>query len=259
MLSITGVLCYKIIVTPFNMQFDFSSFLSLLLALFSVGLAALFYFKATDTSNSFYDNTYKFSQEVANLLARIESGFGERLKHLDDSYKGISDRFDQLPNRFNIVEAKDELKQEEQEAEKLKKEKSALLEDILVKAQLRDEEKAEFLSQLNEKDARLKQAQSEIENLMRQIEEANKDSHIKHDNKSFYLLAGAFMSYLRNVYSIDIIRSFGENEIRREFSLFLKLLTDRDQLTLLNLKIIDSNLRLTHYGIWQLNEYLKNS
>ena len=85
---VTTVLCYKVYETPITLQFDFPAFLSLLLALFSVALAALFYFKATDTSNAFYDNTYKFSQDVAGLLAKIESGFGERLRHLDETYKG---------------------------------------------------------------------------------------------------------------------------------------------------------------------------
>jgi hypothetical protein len=94
----------QIIITPFNLQFDFPTFLSLLLAIFSVGLAAMFYFKATDTSNAFYDNTYKFSQEIAGLLVKIESGFGEKLTHLDDAYKGMRDRFDQLPNRMEIKE-----------------------------------------------------------------------------------------------------------------------------------------------------------
>lgn len=102
LLLITGVVCYKLIITPFNLQFDFPSFLSLLLALFAVGLAALFYFKATDTSNAFYDNTYKFSQEIAGLLVKIESGFGEKLSHLDETYKGMRESFDKFPGRLEV-------------------------------------------------------------------------------------------------------------------------------------------------------------
>lgn len=44
---------YKLVITPFNFQFDFSNLLSLILALFSIALSALFYFKATETSNIF--------------------------------------------------------------------------------------------------------------------------------------------------------------------------------------------------------------
>ena len=39
--------------------------------------------KATDTSNNFYDNSYKFTKEISEILGRIEAGFGEKLKHID--------------------------------------------------------------------------------------------------------------------------------------------------------------------------------
>jgi ATP-dependent Lon protease len=66
-----------------------SQLFSLLLALFSISLAALFYFKATDTSNKFYDNTYKFTQQTSEILNKIESGFGEKLSNLSSSYEKI--------------------------------------------------------------------------------------------------------------------------------------------------------------------------
>jgi hypothetical protein len=79
-LTLVGVVAYKIyIIPPTSLSIDFPTLLSLLLALFSVALSALFYFKATDTSNAFYDNTYKFTKDIAELLVKMESGFGERL------------------------------------------------------------------------------------------------------------------------------------------------------------------------------------
>ncbi len=62
-LAIVGVVSYKIYLTPVELTVDFPMLLSLLLALFSVGLAALFYFKATETGNTFYDNTYTFTKD----------------------------------------------------------------------------------------------------------------------------------------------------------------------------------------------------
>lgn len=149
LLLFSGVLCYKIAVTSWNAQLDFPTLLSLLLAFFSVGLAALFYFKATETSNAFYDNTYKFSQEIGELLARIESGFGERLRHLDEAYKGMRDTFDNLPARMQIKDAKRELKQEEEEVEKLLKERGQIIEELAAKAQLKEEERERILQELN--------------------------------------------------------------------------------------------------------------
>lgn len=86
-----GIIAYKIYLTPIELTVDFPTFLSLLLALFSVGLAALFYFKATETSNTFYDNTYNFTKDIAQLLVKMESGFGERLRNLDEGYTPMRD------------------------------------------------------------------------------------------------------------------------------------------------------------------------
>ena len=80
----TIVLSIKVINSPFSINLDAATLISLLLALFAIWLSALFYFKATETSNAFYDNTYKFTRDVAQLLAKMESGFGERLKNLDE-------------------------------------------------------------------------------------------------------------------------------------------------------------------------------
>jgi len=88
------VACAAILVTPYKIDFSkigFSDFLSLSLTIFSISLSAAFYFKATDTSNRFYDNTYKFMKDISENLGRIEERFGEQLKHLDEGYTGISD------------------------------------------------------------------------------------------------------------------------------------------------------------------------
>ena len=56
----TVVLSVKIWQADFSQAFaafNFSDLLALFLALFSVALAVLFYMKATETANVFYDNT----------------------------------------------------------------------------------------------------------------------------------------------------------------------------------------------------------
>ena len=78
----------KIIESPFKIDLSnlsFTDVLSLFLALFSIGISAAFYFKASDTSNEFYNNTYKFTQEMSRLLERIDSGFGEKLNNISQS------------------------------------------------------------------------------------------------------------------------------------------------------------------------------
>jgi hypothetical protein len=83
-LAIAGVVVYRIATTPLNIaQLDFSQLLSLILALFSMGLSATFYFKATDTSNKFYDRTFGHTKELIKALVRIEERFGEQLRHIE--------------------------------------------------------------------------------------------------------------------------------------------------------------------------------
>ncbi len=41
--------------------FAFSDLLAMLLAMFAIALSVLFYFKATETANVFYNNTYRFT------------------------------------------------------------------------------------------------------------------------------------------------------------------------------------------------------
>lgn len=174
--SITSVFCIKVYQTPVDLTFDFPSFLSLLLALFSVALAALFYFKATETSNAFYDNTYKFSQEIGGVLAKIESGFGEKLTHLDETYKGMRESFDQLPHKINIIEAKEELQKEEETAKNIEEEKNQVINNLFEKLEISEQEKTEFLEALESKEEALSKAKIEIDQLRRRIsKEESKD------------------------------------------------------------------------------------
>ncbi len=78
---------YKLAVTPMAFDFtklDSADFLNLILAMFAIGMSAAFYFKATDTSNRFYDNSYKFTKDMSEILGRKEAGFGERLRRIDE-------------------------------------------------------------------------------------------------------------------------------------------------------------------------------
>jgi hypothetical protein len=168
------VISYKIIVTPFNFQFDFNALLSLLLALFSVGLAALFYFKATETSNTFYDNTYKFTKDIAELLTRIESGFGERLRHLDEGYASMVSRLDSAPAGA-VAAKKQEIKKEEEEVKKKMQERDELIKNLVERAQLKEGERNEVVEQLRQKDEELLSARRELDFLRQRLSRAEFD------------------------------------------------------------------------------------
>lgn len=71
--------------------FDFSQLLALLLALFATALSAQFYFKAAETSNSFYNNTYNFMKDVSEVLGRMEERFGKQLEGLEKAQTRIEE------------------------------------------------------------------------------------------------------------------------------------------------------------------------
>jgi hypothetical protein len=159
----SAVIAYKIIAAPFSVDFkdfNFTELLNLLLAIAAVTLSVAFYFKATDASTLFYDNTYKFTQQVSEILGRIEAGFGERLRHLDEGYTGLQRKFDNWPP--DTAKADKQIKKEEDELKRKEEEKAKLLEDLAARANLEHKEKETLFKQLREKDEALAMTRHEL-------------------------------------------------------------------------------------------------
>lgn len=152
--------------------FSFTDFLALVLALFSVALSVAFYFKATEASNQFYDNTYRFTKEMSEILGRIEAGFGERLRHLDEGYTGMRDRLDKMPPYGGATYS--DVKKEEEEIQKRENEQKAVIEDLARKAKLADHEKRALFANLAQKSEELEQARIEL----RQMQESRTRTRI---------------------------------------------------------------------------------
>lgn len=169
--TLTAVIAQKIYTTPTTVTIDFPTLLSLLLALFSVALSALFYFKATDTSNAFYDNTYKFTKDIAELLVKIESGFGERLRHLDEGYSSMRNYLQTGSARpaADVDKTKEKLETEQQEVEKVRAERDSIIQKLIERSQLQQAEKDQIARQLRSKEEELAHSQAEISKLNRRI------------------------------------------------------------------------------------------
>ncbi|WP_089042270.1 hypothetical protein [Pseudomonas fluorescens] len=165
---VVALVSWKLVVSANFVSVDFATLLSVLLAFFSVGLSVAFYFKATDTSNAFYDNTYKFTQDIAGLLVRIESGFGEKLKSIDENYGRMRGYFESgTTAASNGLKA--DLQQEKQEFEKVLKEREDLIKELLEKANIQDEEREKFREVLSEKDEALKKLNNEVSKLSKKV------------------------------------------------------------------------------------------
>ena len=101
-LILAGVVSYRLLTASFA-SFDFSQLISLIIALFSIALSAQFYFKATDTSNKFYDRTYRLTKDLFEILGRIEERFGEMLKHIHEDTSATRYEFTQSKNEKRIM------------------------------------------------------------------------------------------------------------------------------------------------------------
>ncbi|MUK66454.1 hypothetical protein [Aliivibrio fischeri] len=175
-----AVMTFKI----FNMEislnmseFGFTDLLSIIVAFFSIALSVAFYFKATDTSNRFYDNSYAFTKEMSEVIGRMESGFGEKLKHLDEGYTGIRDKFDQLP--FDSSQTQKELEKENAEIKKKEEEQRKTLEELAKKAHLAENEKQELFEHMSKLSRELEESKAQARRFERKMllnESSNGDS-----------------------------------------------------------------------------------
>jgi|GEM_PF-1123610 len=190
-----SVISYKVLITPVDLKLDFPTLLSLLLAFFSVGLSALFYFKATETSNNFYDNTHKFTRDIAQLLAKMESGFGERLKHLDEGYSSVRDHLQTNGNSYSDEDSKRKIKEEKEQAKKTIEEREKIINDLLEKAHIDGAEKETVLEHLNEKERELKDSRNEIEKLKKQHVREKMHSRSNHS----FINSESFKDYIEDV------------------------------------------------------------
>lgn len=218
LLSFVIVLSYKIIISNFDLSnFNFSDLLSLILGMFSIGLAVMFYIKANETSNNFYDNTYKFTQDVSIILGRIEAGFGEKLKHLDEGYNRINDAIYNSPK--NEEEARKEIKSNEIKLEKVLEEREAIIQDLLLKVKLADSEKDKISQTLKQKDTELRLVQIELSRLRSEAE------------------TGDFENFSRN----NAIEEHFKNVILRDFPQFRDNLSESEFVKIFSNNLLDFN------------------
>ncbi|MFO4664292.1 hypothetical protein V5G98_16600 [Vibrio cholerae] len=169
---ITIVFGVKVYQTPIALTVDFPTLLSLLLGFFSVALAALFYFKATETSNQFYDNTYKFTKQIAELLVKMESGFGEKLNKLDEGYASMRNYIQSPNNNYSnasIETTKSQIEEEQKEIQKVLEERNQIVRDLISKSQLQEEEKVKISSSLEDKEKELNQAHEDIAKMKKRL------------------------------------------------------------------------------------------
>lgn len=169
LLALCGVLSWKIIqFDTSKIVVDFATLISVLLALFSIALAVAFYHMANVSSQKFYADTFSFTKGIAESLAKIDSGFGEKLHNLYQNYENFRVDYAKINEREN--KNKDEVEQTSNEIEKLIQEKEAIIEELLLKSQMDKEQKAQIHKKYLDN-------QELLQKLERQLEVRNKIPH----------------------------------------------------------------------------------
>ncbi|VUD69049.1 hypothetical protein TDB9533_04413 [Thalassocella blandensis] len=180
-----GMMSFKLFSMELSLdikEFGFTDLLSMLVAFFAIALSVAFYFKATDTSNRFYDNSYAFTKDVSEILGRMEAGFGERLRHLDEGYTGIRDKFDKLP--FDSAKALEDIEKENLEIKKKEEEQRKTLEELAQKAHLAENEKIALFEHMSKISSELEESKIEA----RRLEKRLRMNEMRHGGDSFKVL-----------------------------------------------------------------------
>jgi uncharacterized coiled-coil protein SlyX len=217
-IALIVIVAWKAISADFSFAFEnikTSDLLAIVLALFAIGLSVAFFVKANEVSNMFYDNMYKFTKDNSELLGRMESGFSEQLRHLDQGYTGLRDKFDKLP--LDLGKTREKVEDEKAEVLKLKSEKDDLLNELANRANLQEEEKQELFSRISDSEMKLFKAQREMRRLQHKLRDAD-DSEatingilvraVKHTQRKVIDLLG-----------IGDIESASDEEIRNNWQL----------------------------------------
>jgi len=246
---------YKIIFANISItipDLSFSDLLAIILALFSIAISLAFYFKASDTSNKFYDNTYKFTKDIGEMLGRIEVGFGEKLTYLGELYSSIDNKFDKKPV---VDQTKKEIENRETITAEINRAREQLLNEVLEKAKLETPAKQDFINQLNEKNEALIKTQRELDNLKWGLKEIENPPKV---NWRQFFIPPSLKQLIRFalVYPIGekFIRENSKEDINKKFQEIKKDFSHKALLDYINYGIIDENLNFTENGI----NYLKS-
>lgn len=180
------IFAYRIAVMDVTVDltgFSFTDVLSMFLAISAIALSAAFYFKADESSQGFYNNTYHFTKDVSEILGRIESGFGEKLRHIDEGYSGLSQKFDRMP--FDKVAAKADEETKEAVIQEQEAERQDIIEDLMKRAHLADEEKRELVSRLSQLSNELDRSRAELHSFRENVSNDDHGSYIYDGFRSY--------------------------------------------------------------------------
>lgn len=238
-------LIIKILATDFSgfdLPENLTDYTSLALALFSIWLSALFYFRANEASNKFYDNTYQFTKDISEKIGRIEERFGKDLTNIEKGYSRMLDKIDRLPLSESLQEEIESKKSNEQQ---LVEEKENIINELILKANLSQEEKDRISSQLNAKELELENVKGQLFELKNQLKMVEKNNRILYSE--FPHTRNLIEFILRSIISNPGLPNKKE-ELLELVEKRVAMLDDNDINILIQENIINKNLKISRKG-----------
>lgn len=220
-------------------DFNFTDLLSLLLAFFSITISIVFYLKAGETANQFYDNTYKFTQHTSEVLGRIESGFGERLRNINESYNRLGEDIRKYSTKDNRVQ--EEIKNQTENIEKNENVLKDIVNKLFENSKLDEDEKEQLKKELIQSNEKLAKAREQIANLERKSIPTSFDRKLSRA-KRYYQKKLKEFGFGMNTSIEEVNEGLSKAILIEKLPrLFIKDLLDLD--------IINEDYELTDYGV----------
>jgi uncharacterized protein YPO0396 len=163
-LALIAVIAFRVATGALTISLQslhFNDLLTLILGFFSIWLSVSFYHEANKSNSRFYNDTYAFTKDISTILARVETGFGERLKNLAEDQSSIRSSVDVVRSRIEHTKA--EVEEQESEVESTSEELRALWNEIIAQSTLPPPERDKLLAQIQEKDEQLAAARTRLD------------------------------------------------------------------------------------------------
>lgn len=234
---------------------DTTDVLSIILAVFSVLLSVLFYFKSSEESGRFYQNSYGFTRDVSEILGRIEAGFGERLRHLDEGYSAMTRRVDDVLAEKGRMEK--EIENEAVDLNEAKKEREQIMNSLFEKVNATEEEKREIRKALSEKESELDYAKRQMARLKAQVNDL--EGELKLGKSDVHPELHQAFVLLGKIIGADHFYRAPTSWLNRRLKDALSELTEDARSTLIRHHVLNSDFELTGHGRRLLRDFGKDS
>lgn len=249
-------LFWNLITGKININFsniDFESLLAVIISFFSIYLSILFYFKATDSSNQFYNNSYTFTKDISETLRGIEAGFGEKLKNIDKGYEDFRKSFENYVSPAEKSEIKKEVEEEKNKLKEIIIQKESLISELEKKTNLSKQDLNKYLKQIRIKEQELSEKNEQIKLIKTQLQE-NEYIPI---NRNEYLNIKRYLQ-IKFLPLIDINILCSSHMTRRYFRKYSKTFNQQFLSLMQAANLVDARNELTSSGINFIQQIAQN-